>query len=39
MSKVEGSTETLTAEAGGQAGNCMEMPAELRELSNYSHSC
>lgn len=39
MSKVEGSADTLTAEAGGQGGNGMEMPAELRELSNYSHSC
>lgn len=33
MSKVEESTDTLTAEAGGQGGSCMEMPAELQELS------
>lgn len=29
----EESTDTLTAEAGGQGGSCVEMPAELQELS------
>lgn len=39
MSKVERNAETVTAEAAGQGGNGMEMPAELREFLNYPHSC
>lgn len=39
MRQVEGSTETQTAEAGGQSRNGLEVPAELRELSSSSQSC
>lgn len=39
MGKVEGNAEMITAEAAGQSGNGMEMPAELREFLNYPHSC
>lgn len=34
-----GSSERLTSRTGGQGSGCMEMPAELRELLNYSYSC